>query len=138
MIKLYTEKRNHRQFLKDKNMARNIKKLILDKIFANGQTTTAEISRLSGFTRAYINRFLGQLCDEGKTTRVGKANRARLSEIFRRYTDENYRFDKTVVAVKLYERGVEYVSRSQARRLLCGLKDFKRMTLGFKGVSTIG
>ncbi|MDI6757965.1 MAG: DUF4325 domain-containing protein, partial [Endomicrobiia bacterium] len=69
---------------------------------------------------------------------TGLKNPVRVSEIFRRHTDENYRFDKTLVAVKLYDRGVEYVSRSQARRLLCGLEDFKRITLDFKGVSTIG
>jgi len=62
----------------------------------------------------------------------------RLMDIFNRYTDENYRFDKTEVAVRLYSEGTEYVSRSQARRLLSGLESFKRIILDFKGLPAIG
>jgi len=61
-----------------------------------------------------------------------------LSELFGQYTDDSYQFSKTGVKVKLYTHDVEYVSRSQARRLLTGLDKFKTIELDFKDVSTIG
>lgn len=69
---------------------------------------------------------------------IKKKIRKRLEDIFSHYTEENYTFDKTKVVVKLYEKGVGYVSRSQARRLLYGLEKFTRITLDFKGVKGIG
>lgn len=61
-----------------------------------------------------------------------------LSDLFHQYTDESFQFSKTGVRVKLYHRGVEYVSRSQARRIVAGLEKFKMIELDFEGVETVG
>ncbi len=61
-----------------------------------------------------------------------------LSDLFHQYTDESFQFSKTGVRVKLYHQGVEYVSRSQARRIVAGLEKFKMIELDFEGVETVG
>lgn len=38
--------------------------------------TTGEITKLTGFSRAYVNRFFKELREEGKITLLGQANRA--------------------------------------------------------------
>jgi len=65
----------------------------------------------------------------------GKKN---LQQVFKTYSGKAYGFTKTKVAVKLYELGSEYISRSQARRIMTGLEKFKHVVLGFKGVKTVG
>ena len=61
-----------------------------------------------------------------------------LRKVFDQYSDKNYSFSKTEVDIKLYEDNVNYVSRSQARRVLVGLEKFKTVVLDFKGVDSIG
>jgi anti-sigma regulatory factor (Ser/Thr protein kinase) len=61
-----------------------------------------------------------------------------LSDLFNQYTDESFQFSKTGVKVKLYHQGIDYVSRSQARRILTGLEKFKAIELDFKDVETAG
>ena len=61
-----------------------------------------------------------------------------LSSVFRQYTDESHEFSKTQVDVKLYKVRADYVSRSQARRILAGLDKFKTVILDFEGIDTIG
>jgi anti-sigma regulatory factor (Ser/Thr protein kinase) len=61
-----------------------------------------------------------------------------LSDVFRQYTDESYEFSRTRVAVNLYKMDTEYISRSQARRILVGLDKFKTVILDFEGIETIG
>lgn len=61
-----------------------------------------------------------------------------LTGLFRQYTDENFEFSKTGVKVKMFQKGVDYVSRSQARRITAGLDNFKTVTLDFHGVATVG
>lgn len=61
-----------------------------------------------------------------------------LSKIFDEYTDEDYAFNKTKIHVKLYKFGSEFLSRSQARRILAGLDKFKTILLDFKDVSEAG
>lgn len=61
-----------------------------------------------------------------------------LTEIFKRYTDEDYDFSKTEITVKLYKMGTDYISRSQAKRILTGLDKFKTIILDFKDVETVG
>ena len=62
----------------------------------------------------------------------------KLTDIFKTYTNEDYQFDKSEVTVKLYQRGDPYISRSQAKRLVHALEQFREITLDFKGVTTIG
>lgn len=61
-----------------------------------------------------------------------------LNAVFDRYTDSHYRFSKTEVFISLYETETNYLSRSQARRLMVGLEKYITVILDFKGVSTIG
>jgi anti-sigma regulatory factor (Ser/Thr protein kinase) len=64
-----------------------------------------------------------------------------LGDVFDRYaTDtEDYRFDKTVVPVKLLEYGDDaLVSRSQAKRLMNRFDRFQTVVLDFEGVTSIG
>jgi anti-sigma regulatory factor (Ser/Thr protein kinase) len=61
-----------------------------------------------------------------------------LNEIFKRYTDNSYEFKKTEVKVKLYQLGADFLSRSQARRIVSGLEKFSHVVLDFSGVKNIG
>ncbi len=69
---------------------------------------------------------------------IGLDKKKRLRNIFDRFTDDKYEFSKTSVKVKLYREGVEYISRSQARRILSGLEKFKTVELDFADIGTIG
>ena len=59
-------------------------------------------------------------------------------EEFRKYTNEDFEFTKTKVVVKLYKIGTKFISRSEARRLVIGLDEFKEVLLDFKDVETVG
>lgn len=69
---------------------------------------------------------------------IKKRTKKNLRSLFARYTDKAYRFQKTKVMVRLYEKGVEYVSRSQARRLIFGLDRFRIIILDFDRVKSVG
>ena len=62
----------------------------------------------------------------------------RLDEIFNRYTNEDFQFQKSQVKIVLFQEGEAYVSRSQAKRLLHALEEFREIVLDFSGVTTIG
>jgi len=61
-----------------------------------------------------------------------------LSKIFNKYSENTYEFSKTQVNIKLYKMGTIYISRSQARRVLVGLDNFKTVIFDFKNVKTVG
>ena len=65
-------------------------------------------------------------------------SRKSISDVFDQYTGESFEFSKTEVKVKLFQEDVEYISRSQARRILTGLEKFKSVELDFAGIKTIG
>lgn len=68
-------------------------------------------------------------------------SQTRLSDVFDKYaTDtEDYRFDKTVVPVKLMQYGDDQlVSRSQAKRLMSRFDRFRTVVLDFTDVPSIG
>jgi anti-sigma regulatory factor (Ser/Thr protein kinase) len=69
---------------------------------------------------------------------LGLKSKKKLGDFFDKYTDESFQFSKTGIKVKLYHQDVDYVSRSQARRILAGLEKFKTIDLDFKDVKTIG
>jgi len=69
---------------------------------------------------------------------IGINSQKKLVDLFNRYTDESFQFSKTGVKVNLYREGVEYVSRSQARRIVIGLEKFRTIELDFKSVDTVG
>jgi hypothetical protein len=62
----------------------------------------------------------------------------KLEDVFLKYTGSELAFDKTGVTVNLYKAGKEFLSRSQARRLLAGLEKFREVTFDFGGVESIG
>lgn len=63
--------------------------------------------------------------------------RRSLAQVFKRFTDE-LQFTRTEVVVRLFERGTQFVSRSEARRLMHGLERFRKVTLDFGGVRGVG
>lgn len=69
---------------------------------------------------------------------LGLKSKKTLTNLFNQYTDESFQFSKTGVKVKLYHQNVDYVSRSQARRILAGLEKFKTVAFDFKDVATVG
>ncbi|MBI2870391.1 MAG: DUF4325 domain-containing protein [Candidatus Omnitrophica bacterium] len=65
-------------------------------------------------------------------------SRKALKALFDEYSNSDFEFDKTKVVVRLSAREGEYISRSQAKRLLLGLEKFKRIVLDFKRVKGVG
>lgn len=66
------------------------------------------------------------------------ANTARrLREVFDEYT-RDYAFVRTRPVVKLYETGIELISRSEAKRLGVRLDEFDSVVLDFEGVQSVG
>lgn len=63
-----------------------------------------------------------------------------LGAIFRKYQvdPEGTDFDVTEIKIKLYKENTEYISRSQAKRLLVDLDKFRRIILDFEDVATVG
>lgn len=61
-----------------------------------------------------------------------------LSAIFKEYSNEAFEFSKTKVVVDLYKLDKEFISRSQARRILSGLDKFKTIVLDFRKVDSVG
>jgi len=70
--------------------------------------------------------------------RVSRSSRRDLAAVFAEFAPEDYdfRFEKSIVTVRLSAR--EYVSRSEARRLLARLDQFREITFDFAGVRSIG
>lgn len=60
-----------------------------------------------------------------------------LLQIFRAYT-EDHAFSKTRTVLKLFEYGVEFMSRSEAKRLTHGLEKFSEVVVDFAGISGVG
>lgn len=62
----------------------------------------------------------------------------KIKDVFDEYSDNDYEFNKTKIHIKLYKLDTDYISRSQARRVLVGLDKFKVIILDFKNVETVG
>lgn len=71
--------------------------------------------------------------------RIKKNSRKNLPALFESFASEkeSSEFNKNEVRVRLTSQ-VELLSRSQARRLLAGLDDFKQIIFDFKGMNGIG
>jgi DNA-binding MarR family transcriptional regulator len=70
--------------------------------------------------------------------RVSRSARRRLKDVFSSFAPEEFefRFDRSLVIVRFFAR--EHVSRSEARRLLARLDQFREVILDFSGVRSIG
>lgn len=69
---------------------------------------------------------------------VDPATARPLVDVFRQYTDEDHRFDRTRLVVKLLDAGVTFVSRSEAKRVSAGFEPFDHIVVDFKGVTEVG
>jgi len=72
---------------------------------------------------------------------VSRNSKKDLSDIFERYSGEeyDYSFSKTEVTVSLFtEEEHQFISRSEARRLLHRLDKFEKIVLDFDGIKIIG
>lgn len=69
---------------------------------------------------------------------VQRSTMRRLEEVFGEFAPEEYdfQFQKTKVLVKLLRR--DYVSRSEARRLVANLEKFREIVLDFRDVQSVG
>jgi len=54
----------------------NIEKIILTEITNKKSLRVADIVKITGFSRAYINRFFKKLAEEGKIILIGKASKS--------------------------------------------------------------
>lgn len=79
---------------------------------------------------------------EGTEVRFAIAYRSKrhLIDIFKAFESdpEMGDFDRTEIFIRLFTHGTIHVSRSQARRVLTGLEKFRRVTLDFDRVPTVG
>jgi hypothetical protein len=69
---------------------------------------------------------------------IQRSTRRRLADVFNEFAPKEYdfQFQKTKVLVKLLRR--DYVSRSEARRLLANLEKFREIVLDFREVTSVG
>ncbi|MBI3768720.1 MAG: DUF4325 domain-containing protein [Deltaproteobacteria bacterium] len=81
--------------------------------------------------------------DAGRGTRVRletvSGHVPRLEDVFASYTDPgSLRFTRTRATIKLAALGTTLVSRSEAKRLVARLTDFRNVTLDFSGIDVVG
>lgn len=79
-------------------------------------------------------RIVGTLVECG----ISVSSKMILADVFAEYMGNEYKFDRSRVAVRLFEAGGAFVSRSQARRILANLDSFSRIALDFRNVESIG
>lgn len=70
--------------------------------------------------------------------KINQNSTLKISQIFRKYTGENYSFNKSEIKVKLYTLSDQYLSRSQAKRVMSSLDKFEIIVLDFAKVEIIG
>jgi anti-sigma regulatory factor (Ser/Thr protein kinase) len=68
---------------------------------------------------------------------IDSGKRQRPEEVFARYTHD-FEFDTTRTVVRLFEHGVRFVSRSEAKRLVLKLERFRHVVVDFRGVEAVG
>ncbi len=100
----------------------------------------------SGTLRWVVDNRLGDMAVgvldppiEGTKVRVevDPAAARELTDVFDEYT-KDFEFSRTRTVIKLFAVGTEFVSRSQAKRLLHGLVNFREVVLDFSGVDLVG
>jgi len=69
---------------------------------------------------------------------IDVASTRNLTEVLDEFTGDDHAFSRSRVRVKLFELGVEFVSRSEAKRLLRGLERFHEVEVDFEGVQDVG
>ena len=108
---------------------------VADRFVLRSHRIQVEWSRMKGDVFVSAPRFL-------RGTRVSfaiqQSSRRRLEEVFGEFAPEEYdfQFRKTNMLVKLLQR--DYVSRSEARRLVANLEKFSEIVLDFRDVKSVG
>ena len=69
---------------------------------------------------------------------VSVKSKTSLGNVFKKYSEGAFTFNKTITRVFLYKLDSIFISRSQARRILSGLEKFKSIVLDFRKVDTVG
>jgi DNA-binding Lrp family transcriptional regulator len=107
-----------------------------------GNTLVIQSSRMKLIFDNLINDIFVRNVKNTKGTRItfsiSTDSTKKLNTVFDRYSDNHYNFSTTEVFIKLYDTKTNYLSRSQARRLLTGLEKYNTVILDFKGVSSVG
>jgi biotin operon repressor/anti-sigma regulatory factor (Ser/Thr protein kinase) len=69
---------------------------------------------------------------------INRHSKRKIDKCFHQFAPEefDYKFDRTSILVKLFHK--DYVSRSEAKRLVSGLDKFKEVILDFKDVDSMG
>jgi hypothetical protein len=98
--------------------------------------------RLDDSDSLYVASADGQPVGTGITMAIEPTTRRTTREVFEQFTPDvpdDYSFSKTTIPVKLAAFGDEnLLSRSQAKRLVAGIDQFKTVELDFSGVDEIG
>jgi len=92
-----------------------------------------------------VNNLIDDFAVEESAIRVGtiifcrlEINTSRtLISIFEKFTN-NYEFMRSRPVVKLFETGMMFISRSEARRLVVGLEKFSEVDIDFNKVKSVG
>jgi len=114
-------------------------------IFFTSRAADRLVLKSSGKRLIFDNRMNDVIIDKTTVLKgtvvdfvIGLDSATTLPSVFHRFTGEEYEFAKTDVRIALYKAGRNFVSRSQARRVLAGLDAFKHLVLDFQNVQAIG
>jgi anti-sigma regulatory factor (Ser/Thr protein kinase)/biotin operon repressor len=69
---------------------------------------------------------------------ISNSSKKDIGSVFDDFTNSSYKFSKTSIKVMLYELRGEYLSRSEARRIMANLDKFEEIILDFTGVKVVG
>lgn len=69
---------------------------------------------------------------------VSRHESREIGELFREFTDDEFRFNRSRPSVMLAQIGTVFVSRSEARRLTETLNHFDKVEVDFSGVTRVG
>jgi hypothetical protein len=61
-----------------------------------------------------------------------------LADVFQPFTYDDHQFARTRTVIRLFDFGVRFVSRSEAKRLMRGLEPFTEVLVDFTGVEEVG
>jgi anti-sigma regulatory factor (Ser/Thr protein kinase) len=84
--------------------------------------------------------FVGE-CRQVRGTRItfmiAKRSKRQIKKIFDQYANEEYDFDRADYKIKLVTNR-EYLSRSQAKRIVTGIDKYKKIIFDFKDITFVG
>ena len=108
---------------------------VADRFVLRSHRIQVEWSRVKEDVFVSNPRFLN---GTGVSFAIQRSSRRFIEEIFSEFAPEEYdfRFQKTRVLVKLLQR--DFVSRSEAKRLVANLEKFSEIVLDFRDVKSVG